>query len=266
MPAVAGSFYPDSSAALRKKIAALVGVSGPKEECLACLLPHAGYLYSGRVAALTLSRVNIKARVILIGPNHTGYGAEFSLMKQGSWRTPLGDVEIDTALAEAILAAAGELKADELAHQREHSLEVELPLLQYFKPVFKIVPITVYPAPLELLKRLGRQIAAAVSSSVPKEEVLIVASSDMTHYEPQAQAEEKDRLAIEALLELDEDRLFSQVSRFNISMCGLAPAVMMLSAAKELGAKAAKLVKYQTSAEATQDRSAVVGYAGILIS
>ncbi len=267
-PAVAGQFYPSLPQDLKEQIASFLdGASATsKINAIACMLPHAGYVYSGAVAAKTLSSINIKAKIILLGPNHTGYGEQFSLMSEGVWQTPLGEVKIDTRLAEAILKESKHLADDTLAHAYEHSLEVELPLLQYFKSDFQIVPIAFMTDELAALKETGEAIATAIKKMGLESQTLIIASSDMTHYEPQEQAEKKDRLAIDAILELDEDRLMENIRRFDISMCGYAPAVVMLSAAKLLGARQGKLIKYQTSGEVTGDYDAVVGYAGMVIA
>jgi AmmeMemoRadiSam system protein B len=186
-------------------------------------------------------------------------------MTEGAWQTPLGDALIDSALAKMILSRSKYLKEDAMAHMYEHSLEVELPFLQYFRNEIEIVPIAFLSEDLSALKQVGKEIATAISVSGSKDSVMLVASSDMTHYEPQEEASRKDSEAIRAITELDEDKLFSRVRDLGISMCGYAPAIVMISAAKELGAKTAKLVKYQTSGDVTQDRVSVVGYAGIIV-
>jgi len=266
-PAFAGQFYNATAPGLKKEIEILISdKNAVKTNVLSCLLPHAGYMYSGRVAADTVSQINIKDRVILLGPNHTGYGVPFSLVSEGIWQTPLGEVQIDTALAREILKHSRYLEDDSAAHMYEHSLEVELPILQYFKPDFKFVPVIILSGEINILKEIGRGIAAAIKESNLEDSVLIVASSDMTHYEPQTQAAKKDRQAIQAILELNEDKLSEEILRYNISMCGYAPVAVMLAAAKSLGAKNARLVKYQTSGDVTGDLESVVGYAGIIIN
>lgn len=265
-PAVAGQFYPATDKELNKQIESLIDKKAPKSDCIACVLPHAGYMYSGEVAAKTVSRINIKDKVILLGPNHTGYGEPFSIMTQGIWQTPLGKIKIDSGLAKKILNQSRYLKDDYQAHMYEHSLEVELPFLQYFKGIFEIVPFIFASSDINILKSIGMEIASAIKDLGIENSVTIIASSDMTHYEPQAQAEKKDKEAIEAILELNEDKLMQKIERLDISMCGYAPVIVMLSAAKILGAKSAQLVKYQTSGDVTRDRESVVGYAGITIS
>lgn len=264
-PVVAGQFYPASSLGLKNQIETLIDKKVDTRDVIACVLPHAGYMYSGRVAAQTLSRVNIKDKIILLGPNHTGNGAPFSIMTQGTWQTPLGNVKIDSGLAKEILRNSKYLKDDVFAHAYEHSLEVELPFLQFFKNDFEIVPIAFLSDEVEILKEIGREIANTLKNSKIKDSSMIVASSDMTHYEPQEVAENKDKEAIQAILELDEDKLMAKVRQLNISMCGYAPVIVMLSAAKILGANTAKLIEYQTSGDVTGDKDSVVGYAGITV-
>jgi AmmeMemoRadiSam system protein B len=272
LPSVAGQFYSASKQGLNKQIQALLNSGAVAKEkaagsasVIACMLPHAGYMYSGAVAAQTVSCLNIKDKIILLGPNHTGYGAPFSIMAEGTWLTPLGEVNIDAILAKKILSHSKYLKEDSLAHLYEHSLEVELPLLQYFRPDFEITPIVIQANDLTALKEIGKDIASGVKESNLQNSALIVASSDMTHYEPQEEAERKDKEAIGAILALDEDRLWEKVKKLGISMCGYAPAIVMIVAAKLLGATKANLVKYETSGDVTGDKTSVVGYAGILV-
>ncbi|MBU1998712.1 MAG: AmmeMemoRadiSam system protein B [Candidatus Omnitrophota bacterium] len=261
----AGAFYPAQASDIKKMIAQFLGPELPKEEAIGCLMPHAGYIYSGKIAVRTASRVRIKDKVILIGPNHTGYGREFSLMSEGIWQTPLGEVNIDSGLSREILGGCPLLKEDETAHLYEHSLEVELPILQYFRNDFEIVPLIIGSNNKESLKQIGIDIAGVISNNNLKDKVLIIASSDMTHYEAHDKAEYKDKQAISAILDLDEDRLAEKVSDLEISMCGYAPAMIMLTAAKLLGALKAELIGYQTSADVSGDFKSVVGYAGIII-
>ena len=263
---VAGQFYPARAEGLKEQIGGFIESQEEKIDVLACMLPHAGYQYSGRVAVETVSKINIKDKVVLLGPNHTGLGAKYSLMASGVWQTPLGQVNIDTQLAKSILAGSKYLENDNLAHAQEHSLEVELPILQYFRDDFEIVPITFMSDDLAALKKIGEELAEVIKNSDLKDKILLVASSDMTHYESQSDAETKDKKAIAAILELNPDKLMHEIKYFNISMCGYAPVITMLSAVNCLGAKKARLVKYQTSADSTGDKSAVVGYAGIIIN
>ncbi len=266
-PVVAGKFYPQYAKDINKEIDAfLEDNKGPKLEAIGCILPHAGYLYSGKVAAVTLSQINIPDIIILLGPNHTGNGSAYSIMTDGLWETPLGQVGIDRELAQLILRSSNHLEDDSLAHLEEHSLEVELPMLQYFKNDFKIVPIAFMSEEPDILKEIGKDIAGVIRDFDYKGKVLLLASSDMTHYEPVEKAKVKDKEAIEAILELDEDKLMRRIKHFNISMCGYAPVTVMLSAAKALGAKSGRLALYQTSGDITGDKTSVVGYAGVVVN
>jgi AmmeMemoRadiSam system protein B len=269
-PAVAGQFYPSLNTDLKNQIASCVDKKAHRPQSrgdvVACMLPHAGYMYSGRVAVETVSHINIKDKVILLGPNHTGVGAPFSIMTEGIWQTPLGEVRIDSGLAKKILSGSKYLEADTLAHTHEHSLEVEIPILQYFKTDFEIIPIAFLSDDKKALGETGIEIAGAIKELKSKDSVLLVASSDMTHYEPLNEAQKKDKEAIDAILELDEDKLMERILRLGISMCGYAPVIVMLKAAKVLGAKTGTLIKYQTSGDITGDWDSVVGYAGITIS
>ncbi len=259
---VAGQFYPGLKSELIKEIASFSDPKATKSDVIACMLPHAGYVYSGRVAVEAVSRINIKDKIILLGPNHTGLGQEFSLMSDGAWQTPLGSIKIDSVLAKEILSQSKYLKEDALAHLNEHSLEVELPILQYFRNDFQIVPIALMSSDIKALKAVGQEIAAAVKGL---KSVMLIASSDMTHYESQEIAIKKDNAAIKAILDLDEDALADRIRALNISMCGYAPVIVMISAAKALGAKKTELIKYQTSGDVTGDKTSVVGYASIVI-
>ncbi len=262
-PVVAGQFYPASASELKAMIKEMVKEDVAKEEVIGLVSPHAGYIYSGPVAGATISRVKLKDTFIIIGPNHTGAGKPLSIMTEGKWQTPLGEVEIDEELGKKILADSKYLEEDDRAHLYEHSIEVQLPFLQYFKPDFKLVPIIFGHPSGAIYKEVGKEIAGAVKAL--GREVVIMASSDMSHYEPQESAQKKDTQAIGAMLNLDEDELLKRVDEFNITMCGYAPAVSLIVAAKELGASGAELVKYQTSGDVTGDFSSVVGYAGIII-
>ena len=262
-PVVAGQFYPASPSQLEEMIQGMVDEEAEKEEVIGLVSPHAGYIYSGPVAGATMSRIKFKDTFVIIGPNHTGMGKPLSIMTEGVWKTPLGAIEIDSELGKQILAASSFLEEDDEAHQYEHSIEVQLPFLQYFQRDIKLVPIMLSSASGATYKEMGKELAKAIKKS--NKELVIIASSDMTHYEPQEIAQKKDNQAIEAILDLNEDELLRRVDELNISMCGYAPAVALISAAKELGATRAELVRYQTSGDTTGDYSAVVGYAGIII-
>lgn len=262
-PVVSGQFYPESPSLLQSQIEGFVDKRVPKEEVVGVVSPHAGYIYSGVVAGAVISKIKFKDTFIILGPNHTGYGSPFSIMAEGVWRTPLGEVEIDSKLGRKIVESSNYLEEDYLAHLREHSIEVQIPFLQYFKKDIKIVPIVLAFAPGATYKEIGKEIAKAVKNL--SQEVIIIASTDMTHYEPHEIAQNKDSKAIEAILDLNEDELLKRVDELNISMCGYGPTVTLISACKELGAKTAELVKYQTSGDTSGNYRSVVGYAGIVI-
>jgi len=264
-PVVAGQFYPGTEKALKEQIASLANWQKQKKEVIACILPHAGYIYSGKVAAEVVSGIVVKENILLLGPNHTGNGAVFSIMPKGLWQTPLGQIKINENLAKAILKNSVYLQADFLAHLAEHSIEVELPILQYARADFSIVPLAIGPAEPDIYKQIGKELASAIKEANLQDSLLIVASSDMTHYEPQKIAEEKDDLAIKAILEMDEDKLWKNLRKYDITTCGYGPVIILLSLVKGLGAQKAELIKYQTSAEVSADYSSVVGYAGIVI-
>lgn len=262
-PVAAGRFYPGAPGPLRSMIKGMVDEKAVREEVIGLVSPHAGYIYSGHVAGAIISRIKFKDTFIIIGPNHTGNGKPLSIMTEGTWKTPLGDVEIDTELGKKILATSRYLEEDSRAHQNEHSIEVQLPFLQYFQPVIKLVPIVLGYVDGTIYNEIGKEIARAIKELDKR--VVIIASSDMTHYESQESAREKDNQAIEAIVAMNGDELLRRVRELDISMCGFAPVVSLLSAAKELDARNAELVKYQTSGDATGDYSSVVGYAGIVI-
>lgn len=262
-PVVAGQFYPASPSQLKSMIEKMVDVKAEKQEVIGLLSPHAGYIYSGPVAGAVISRIKFKDTFIIMGPNHTGRGKPLSIVTEGTWQTPLGKVEIDAELGKRILATSKYLHEDSLAHQYEHSIEVQIPFLQYFKPDVKIVPIVLGYATGEIYREIGQGIARVVKES--KKSAVIMASSDMTHYEPDESARSKDMQAIDAILNLNEAELLKRVQELDISMCGFAPATSLISAAKELGANTAELVKYQTSGDTSGDYSSVVGYAGIIL-
>jgi AmmeMemoRadiSam system protein B len=262
-PAVAGQFYSADKAALAKEVARLTDPAAKREECLGAVSPHAGYIYSGPVAGKTLSRVAFKDSFIVMGPNHTGIGKPFSIMSKGSFKTPLGEVKIDTELAEAILKGSRRMEEDASAHGYEHSVEVQLPFLQQAGGAITFVPIVIAEQAIGELKAAGRDLAAAIKGWGRR--AVVISSSDMTHYESDRSAREKDKKAIDAILALDEDRLMKEIIERDISMCGFAPTIVMLSALKELGAKKAELVDYKTSGDASGDYTSVVGYAGIII-
>jgi len=271
--AVAGYFYKGSPEGLRKQVSEFVTPAVMQKKAIGIVVPHAGLIYSGSVAGAVYSNIEIPDIIVLIGPNHTGLGAPVSLMAKGAWETPLGLVSIDETLAAAIMAKSPRIREDELAHLREHSLEVQLPFIQYFKSDFKIVPIQMLDTRLETCQELGKAVASAIIDrrgvGKGKDEglnrVLIVASSDMTHYEKATAAKEKDFKAIQQMLNLNPKGLYRTVTELGITMCGYGPAVAMLTAAQLLDATKAELVKYANSGETSGDFDQVVGYAGIIV-
>ncbi len=262
-PIAAGLYYPGEASQLRDMIESMVDPGARKVDAVGALVPHAGYPYSGPVTGAVISRLKFTDTFIIIGPSHTGAGKPFSIMTEGTWQTPLGDVEIDAWLAGQITAVSRYLQEDSLAHRQEHAVEVQLPFLQYFKPDVKIVPIVLSLAPAEVYEAIGREIAEALKET--HREAVILASGDMTHYEPQEAAAEKDAKAVEALLALDAREFTRRYEELHITMCAHGPAVSLITAAVALGAPSAELVKYQTSGDATGDYNAVVGYAGVII-
>lgn len=269
-PAVAGQFYPANKNKLEETISSLIAVSADKtvtkNRVKGIVLPHAGYVYSGSVAAATVNSSELKNTFIILGPNHTGLGEPFSVMTEGRWQTPLGEVEIDAQLALKMVEESPYLRSDTLAHASEHSIEVLLPFLQYAKKEIKFVPIIIAQAELKVYEAIARDIVRAINALRKSGNIVLVASSDMTHYESRESAQKKDNYAIEAIINLDTESLLKRVKERGITMCGVAPVAIMLEAAKSLGAKEAKLVKYQTSGDVTGDYSSVVGYAGIRVS
>lgn len=264
-PAVAGRFYPHDQASLRDEAGSYLAdiqSTGPMR-ALGCIAPHAGYLYSGHVAGAVFARTEVPQCCIVLCPNHTGMGPALSIMSEGEWQTPLGNVPIDTALAANLKQRFPALQEDSAAHRAEHAVEVELPFLQLRQPELRFVPIALGTRQFETLEQLGNAIADGITAQ--KESVLIVASSDMNHYESDTVTRAKDHRAIERILVLDPRGLYDVVTQQDISMCGFGPAVVMLTAARKLGAKSAELVKYATSGDISGDRDRVVGYAGVVV-
>jgi AmmeMemoRadiSam system protein B len=226
--------------------------------------PHAGYVYSGKVAGAVFSRVVVPDTVLLLGPNHTGMGTAASVMSRGSWATPLGPAPIDEDLADAVKAACPLIEEDALAHAHEHSLEVQMPFVQHCNPRARFVPIAFMLRGYDDILEVGSALAQVISGW--SGEVLMVASSDMTHYEPHQVAKEKDAKAIEKVLALDARGLLDTTKRYGISMCGVVPTAILLCAATKLGATRGELVTYATSGDVSGDYDSVVGYAGMFIS
>jgi AmmeMemoRadiSam system protein B len=263
-PVVSGYFYPSGKAHLLKTIESFIDIKSQKEKAIACMVPHAGYIYSGKTAGVTYSKIEIPESIIILGPNHTGYGEPYSVANHDKWLTPLGEVEIDKEIRDLLVEKSRYLQKDEIAHIREHSIEVQIPFLQFLRKDIKIVPIILLgyvdnPAWFEI----GQTIAEVINEV--KRDILIVASSDMTHYQPYKLAEEKDKYVIEAICMLDEDEVIRRIEEKDVSMCGYSGVIVSIVASKILGAKKGQLIHYTTSAESSKDYSEVVGYAGVII-
>lgn len=274
-PAVAGRFYPASAPELTEQVAGFLAATGgaadsghgPRRAC-AVMAPHAGYVYSGGVAGKVFAAIEVPRRVILLGPNHTGRGPRVSVMASGAWQMPGARVPVDEELAAAILAASPLADADHEAHQYEHSLEVEVPFLVARQPALRIVPVVLGALSASEAVGFGEALYRAViqvRAAHAGEDVLVVASSDMSHYLPDETARRVDRTALAPLLAFDPEGLYRTVVDHDISMCGFIPATAMLAYARQAGAARPELVAYATSAEAFGDKSRVVGYAGVVL-
>jgi AmmeMemoRadiSam system protein B len=264
-PAVAGAFYPGTKEEMDQHLEAL----WPEEEvkprpAKAVVSPHAGWVYSGRVAARTIARVEVPGTVVILGPNHRGLGRPAAIMSQGSWLMPGGPVELDSEFGELLKEHSSVLEEDHLAHAQEHSLEVQVPFLTRINPGLRLVPICLARSDLGACRDIGQALAATIDQV--GRPVLMLASTDMSHYEPVETARLKDRLAIDHILDLDPEGLYTTVSSQGITMCGVVPTVIALFAAQTLGAAGAELVKYATSGDVNKDFRQVVGYAGLIIN
>jgi MEMO1 family protein len=262
-PAVAGLFYPSDPRELAREIERFCAASEKKRRVRACLVPHAGYIYSGHVAGAVYSSIEIPERSILLGPRHFPQGQPMAILTEGAFLTPFGEAPIDSALARELSRACALLRTDPVAHAREHSLEVQIPFLQTLRADSRFVPVVLgtdrYPA----IEDLGHAVAQVVKAQ--KAPVLVVASSDMNHYESDPITRVKDQRAIARVLALDPRGLYDTVRNEGITMCGYAATVAMLVAARELGATEATLVRYATSGDVNGELDRVVGYAGIVI-
>ncbi len=261
--AVAGAFYPATRRELESQLYSLVPEEAAHHELLACIAPHAGYVYSGGVAGRLYAHLTVPRRVIILGPNHTGTGAKVAVAPHEAWSTPLGEQSVDSELARRLVDAVPTAEFDPRAHGREHSIEVQLPFLMRRRSDLMILPVVVKHLSLEECVDLGRVIAEVIGEL--DEPVGIVASSDMSHYQPDDVARTQDHLAIDAVVERDPGALYETVHREGITMCGVVPATVALTAANLLGAVDAHLVAYATSGDASGDYSAVVGYAGVCV-
>ena len=263
-PVMAGQFYPGTKVSLERTLSNLIDKKKERKKALGAMSPHAGYIYSGAVAGEVFSRLMPKELFIIIGPNHTGMGETFSVFGQGLWKTPLGSVEVDKEFADYLIGNSKLFKADEVAHTYEHSIEVQIPFLQYLMNGFKILPLCIASMDINDLKKAAKELAKAIKEL--KRDVTIIASSDMTHYEPHQIAKTKDMQAISTILNMNEDELLKKVADMNISMCGVGPVIITLTATKAIGAKGAEFVDYKTSGDTSGDYSSVVGYGGVIIT
>src|ERR1700733_11503299 len=262
-PAVSGRFYPSDAKQLAVEIEKYTSGVDKKLFVRGCVVPHAGYIYSGHVAGAVYSAIEIPSRCILLGPRHFPGGEALAVISEGSWRTPFGDAQIDTELAAELKDACPLLREDRVAHEREHSLEVQIPFLQKLAADVRFVPVVLATQRYAELESLGHAVAQVIAAH--SEPVLVIASTDMNHYESDAITRVKDNKAIERVLALDPRGLFDTVRSEGVTMCGDAGTVAMLIAMRDLGAKDAKLIRYATSGDITGDWDEVVGYAGIVI-
>ena len=273
-PAVAGTWYASTSTGLQTQIERCFThrlgpgklpkvLQGPRS-IVGLVCPHAGYMYSGPVAAhayYELARDGKPEIIVIFSPNHTGRGSALSLMNEGVWRTPMGKVEIDTETANQILSKSNIIDVDERAHTYEHSIELQLPFLQYlYGSTFRFVPICFLMQDPESSSEVGQATAKALSGK----NAVVIASTDMTHYEPQERAEKKDKTAIDAIIKMDEEQYYSIIESHAISTCGCGPTIATIVAAKKSGASKAQLLCYKTSGDITGDLSTVVGYASLM--
>ena len=280
-PVVSGRFYPKDPAELRATVATLLADARPAPSlrsgqavrpsgrpAVAVIVPHAGYIYSGLTAAKVFASVTIPGLVVILAPNHTGVvaaAAGVSLWEAGAFQTPLGEVTVDADVAQALIEISrGTVAVDHDAHRDEHAIEVELPFLQMLRADVRIVPLVIAWDQWEPARLLGEMLARLVQAA--DEPVLLLASSDLNHYESAAVSEKKDEMALGAVRRLDGQDLLARCRRERISMCGRAPAAVVLAAARALGASQAQVVDYRHSGWVSGDNGRVVGYAGVLIS
>ena len=262
-PAVAGAFYSSEPAKLARDVLRFLGPGDSSGPALGAVVPHAGYLYSGPVAGTVYAHLAIPRSAVVLCPNHTGRGAPAALDPSEAWRTPLGDVPLARRLADRLLALAPSLEEDGEAHRREHSLEVQLPFLQTRRPDVEIVPVCLGAASLPLCREVGEALGEILREE--EEPPLILASSDMNHYESRQVGRAKDDLALSRIERVDPEGLFDIVLDRAISMCGFLPATALLFAARALGRSEARVVARRDSGDETGDDSSVVGYAGVVI-
>jgi AmmeMemoRadiSam system protein B len=262
-PAVAGQFYPGTRAPLEGQLREFCDAPPESPIPLGAISPHAGYIYSGAIAGHLFSQINVPNKVVLLGPNHHGAGHPGAVSAVDAWETPLGDIFIDKPLSDSILTACRHFAVDEKAHRYEHSLEVQVPFIQHCNPAAKFVPICIGHLPLDALIESGEALADVIAGQ--DEPVLIIASSDMTHFESADEAKKKDDMALRHVESLDPEGLYRTVVENRISMCGVMPSVVMLAAARKLGARKGEVVAYGTSGDVTGDLRDVVAYASVVV-
>jgi len=263
-PAVANQFYPGSPAELEKTVAALLADTGiDKKPALAVMSPHAGYIYSGDLAAQTLGYVQIPKTVIILGPNHHGRGAPVAV-SLCSWDMPNGIVHVDTETAEQLISASFHIVTDESAHLNEHSLEVQIPFLQALQPELSLVPICVSHISYQVCAAVAQALSTIIENS--EKSLLILASTDMSHFESRSSASRKDNIALQRITSFDPEGLYRVVLEEQISMCGFIPVTIALLAAQKLGGRRAEIIGYSDSGAISGDTERVVGYAGVVIS
>ena len=263
-PAVSGRFYPSDANELSRSVKEYAPGGAAKILARGCVVPHAGWMYSGHVAGAVYAALEFPTRCILLGPRHFPRGEAMAILSEGSWRTPVGEARIDAELAGELMRAFPRLREDAVAHEQEHSLEVQIPFLQQLAPDFRFVPVVLAADRYPVLEELGHAVAKVVTAHAA-ERVLVIASTDMNHYENDAITRSKDERAIARILALDPRGLYDTVRGEGITMCGYAATTAMVVAMRDLGAKAAELVRYATSGDVTGEREEVVGYAGLIV-
>ncbi len=255
-PVAAGRFYPAEPKRLEKEVNALFFRETRRPAAEAAICPHAGYPFSGRLAAKSIFSLKKSDSVVLLGTSHSGLGKPFSVSEASHWKTPLGLMEIDSRLADNIVDCTG-AEFDELGHEGEHSIEVQLPFFQCLHQKMKIVPITVVESGLSELLEFGKKLAKCIENAA------VIASGDFSHYVPLKTARERDLEAIKFIKGLEAEKFHSVVKEKRLSICGVSPFTALLQYCREKGLEG-KLLEYSTSAETTKDKCAVVGYASIV--
>lgn len=257
----AGTWYP----VLKSDVQNYVNPVRNKVQAIGAVCPHAGWIYSGKTAGKVYAAILPADTYILIGPNHSGAGSSMALCAHGSWEMPLGSIAIDEAAASLLIKNSEFLKDDARAHVKEHSLEVQCPFIQLSNPSARILPIIMRDHEPEICADIGRSLASTIKGS-PDKKFVIIASSDMTHYEPASLAKTQDEYALREIVDLNPGNLLRVVDRRGITMCGSGPVAAMLHAAVQLGARKADVIDYTNSGEVTGDTDAVVAYAGIIVT